>query len=136
MHNQRLRSLARGVTLIEVMIVVTIMGLIASAVAIAVTRQMREAQIKTTIMNEKAIRPIAALWRSDHPGDECPTTEQLRADGLLDASSSLTDAWGNRYIITCEANETSVVSYGPDKRPDTPDDLREPDPDHGKVAQR
>jgi general secretion pathway protein G len=126
----------RGVTLIEVMIVVTIMGLLASAVAIAVTRQLRKAQIEATVMNEKAIRPIAALWRSDHESDACPTVEQLRADGLLDASSSATDAWGSRYIITCEANETSVVSYGPDRRPNTDDDLREPDPDHGKVAER
>ena len=135
-HARRARSIVRGVTLIEVMIVITIMGLLAASVAIAVTRQLRKAQIETTLMNAKYIRPIAALWRSDHPSEECPTPEQLRVDGLLDVSSKLTDAWGSRYVITCEANETSVLSYGPDRRPNTEDDLREPDPDHGKVAER
>jgi general secretion pathway protein G len=133
MHHRR-RASARGVTLIEVMIVITIMGLLAGAVAIAVTRQLRKAQIETTLMNAKYIRPIAALWRTNHASDECPTPEQLRVDGFIDSSSKLTDAWGSRYVIACEANETSVVSYGPDRRPNTEDDLREPDPDQGKVA--
>jgi hypothetical protein len=97
---------------------------------------MMVAQVKTSHIDARAIRPLAALWRSDHGRDECPTTERLRADGLLDSSSKLTDAWGNRYVIVCEADETSVLSDGPDRRPNTDDDVREPDPDHGKVAER
>ena len=38
--------------------------------------------------------------------------------------------------MVCEADETSVLSFGPDRKENTEDDLREPDPDHGKVAAR
>jgi prepilin-type N-terminal cleavage/methylation domain-containing protein len=123
-------------TLIEVMIVVTIMGLLSGAIAIAVTHQLQEARIKTTVMDEKTIRPIAATWRSDHPDEECPTPARLRDDKLLDVASKLTDAWGSPFVIVCEADETSVISPGPDRRANTEDDLREPDPEHGKVASR
>ena len=135
---RRARPRTRGVTLIEVMIVVTILGILSAGIAVAVTHQLHLAQIQTTTMNAKVLRPIAAMWRDEHPGEDCPTPERLRRDKLLDVSSKLTDAWGGPYVILCEADETGVLSYGPDRRPDTEDDLREPDPDHGKpkVAER
>ena len=118
------------------MIVVTIMGLLAAAVAVGVTHQFRIAQIRTTTIDAKAIRGLAAVWRTDHRSDECPTARQLRDDKLLDPSSKITDAWGSPFQIVCEADETSVLSLGPDRTANTADDLREPDPDEGKVAVR
>jgi general secretion pathway protein G len=136
MHTLPRRVSSRGVTLIEVMIVVTILGILSAGIAVAVTHALITSQIKTTRMNAQVLRPIAAVWRSDHPGDECPTPQRLRDDKLLDASSKVTDAWGGPYVIVCEADETGVVSYGPDRKLGTEDDLVEPDPDHGKVAER
>jgi prepilin-type N-terminal cleavage/methylation domain-containing protein len=124
----------RGVTLIEVMIVITIMGFIASAVAISVTYQMRKAQRQATIINAKTLRQIAATWRLDHASDECPTVENLRQAHLIDPSAKMTDAWDGPLAIACDGEETSVSSMGPDRKPNTDDDIREPDPDHGKVA--
>jgi len=34
------------------------------------------------------------------------------------------DAWGNRYVFECNARGFTIVSAGPDGRPDTADDLR------------
>ena len=88
------------------------------------------------MIDARAMRPIAAVWRGEHPDGECPTPQRLKDDKLVDVSSKLSDAWGGPFVIVCEADETSVLSFGPDRKENTEDDLREPDPDHGKVAAR
>jgi general secretion pathway protein G len=133
---RRGESLARrrGVTLIEVMIVVTIMGLIAGAVAISVVYQLKKAKNEMTHVNAKALQQIAESWRQDHGTEECPTLERLRVDRLVNRGTKLDDAWNTPFIIECEGEETNVLSMGPDRRLHTEDDILEPDPDHGKVA--
>lgn len=120
------RALARGVTLIEVMIVVVILGLIAGGVAVAVLPKLKEAQIKTTRTSALELRRAAETWRSMH-GDDCPTPEILRTDKAIDTASKLTDAWDDPFKITCDADETTVSSYGPDKKEGTADDIHVPD---------
>ena len=117
---------ARGVTLIEVMIVVVILGLIAGGVAVAVLPKLKEAQIKTTKTSALELRRAAETWRSMH-GDDCPTPEILRADKAIDSASKLTDAWYDPFKITCDADETTVSSWGPDKKEGTADDIHVPD---------
>src|ERR1700679_2238135 len=82
----------RGVTLIEVMIVVVILGLIASGVAVAVFPRFKEAQVKTTKTSAMELRRATEMWRGLHASDQCPSLEQLRTDKALDTASKLTDA--------------------------------------------
>jgi general secretion pathway protein G len=121
------RAVARGVTLIEVMIVVVIIGLISGGVAVAVLPRLKEASIKTTIASERELRRAAEQWRGMHASDQCPTIEILRADKAIDTASKITDAWDNPFKIICEDDETTVVSAGPDKKEGTADDLRVPE---------
>ncbi len=120
------RGRARGVTLIEVMIVVVILGLIASAVAIAVFPSHLNAQKRMTRINAGVLRGAASGWRSEHGGEECPTPERLRDDRVIDLGSKLTDAWGTPFRIVCHEGETVVVSLGPDKK-ESDDDIVEPE---------
>ena len=121
------RTYQRGVTLIEVMIVVVILGLIAGGVAVAVFPKLKKAQIETTTTSARALRSVAETWRSEHASDQCPSLEQLRTDKALDSASKLTDAWDSPFKITCEDDETIVLSYGPDKKEGTADDIRVPE---------
>ncbi len=121
------RALARGVTLIEVMIVVVILGLIAGGVAVAVFPKMKEAQVKTTRTSAMELRRAAETWRSGHASDQCPTPEALKADKAIDQASKITDAWDDPFKITCDDDETIVNSYGPDKKEGTQDDIRVPE---------
>jgi general secretion pathway protein G len=120
------RALSRGVTLIEILIVLAIIGLIAGGVAAVAIPRFAEAQKKQARNDVIAIHPIAEKYRVDHPGS-CPTVEQLRAEKELAASSKITDPWETPYAIRCTDDDTYVLSFGPDKKEGTADDIRIPD---------
>jgi general secretion pathway protein G len=121
------RALSRGVTLIEVMIVVVILGLIAGGVAVAVFPKLKQAQVDTTKTSARELRRAAETWRGAHASDQCPTLEQLKSDKAIDSASKTTDAWEIPYKIVCEDDETTVSSSGPDKKEGTADDIRIPE---------
>ncbi len=120
------RAPSRGVTLIEVMIVVVILGLIAGGVAVAVFPMLLKAKIGLTLTNASVVRTAASDWRSDH-ADECPTPRMLRDAELIDSASKLLDAWNTPFQIVCQERQTIVISYGPDKK-ESADDLVVPEP--------
>jgi general secretion pathway protein G len=120
------RSITRGVTLIEVMIVVVILGLIASGVAVAVFPKFRQAQRDTTKTSAMELRRASEMWRGNH-SDSCPTLEQLRSDKAIDSAAKISDAWDSPFKIMCEDDETIVISLGPDKKEGTADDIRVPE---------
>ena len=62
------------------------------------------------------------LWRADHSSG-CPTVERLVSDGVLDRRQRTKDPWDNEYIITCENNEATVHSKGPDGVDGNEDDV-------------
>ena len=120
------RRYQRGVTLIEVMIVVVILGMIAGGVAVAVFPKLKKAQIDTTTTSARALRSVAETWRSEHASDQCPTPQVLLNDHAIDSASKITDAWDDPFTITCQEDETIVSSAGPDKKENTQDDIRVP----------
>jgi general secretion pathway protein G len=120
-----LRPRARGFTLMEVMVVIVLLGLLASATAVAVYKHLEAGRQRVSRIGARLMRDAAGAWRSDHPGD-CPTATQLRDARYVDRGASVEDAWGTPYAILCEAEDVTVVSAGPDRQANTPDDLREP----------
>jgi general secretion pathway protein G len=117
----RLRGSQRGVTLVEVLIVVAIMAMLAGGVAFALLPQFQKASIKSARENAIKLRQVVALWRTDTPG-ECPTVSRLKADKLLDKVGG-DDPWGKPYRIRCADGEVYVESGGPDQRTGTEDDI-------------
>ena len=128
LNSRRLRRLAsRGVTLIEILIVLAIVGLIAGGVAVAVFPKFTEAQIKTTKTSAMELRRATETWRATHASDQCPTLEDLRKDKAVDSASKLSDAWDDPFKIVCEEDETVVTSFGHDKKEGTADDIHVPE---------
>lgn len=74
-----------------------------------------------------SVRSAAIIWKSVRPDDQCPTTEQLRKDAVLDASVSLKDGWGNPYRIVCDVDEITCTTAGPDRKNGTEDDIEVPE---------
>jgi general secretion pathway protein G len=134
---RRWRSAAqRGVTLIEILIVLAIVGLIAGGVAVVAIPKYAESQKKQAKIDSQTIHPVAEKYRVDHPGNQCPTVEQLRAEKELGATSKITDPWDTPYAIRCADDELYVLSFGPDKKEGTNDDIRVPSDTTAPVAPR
>ncbi len=118
----RRRRRLEGMTLVEIMIVVIIMALIATAVGIAVIPRWRKAQIDTARTDAQAVRSAVQLYLMDH--NDCPSNaEDLQEGGYLDRSKRATDPWDEPFRIECEGDEIYVLSAGPDKQWDTEDDI-------------
>lgn len=115
------RRISRGVTLVEVLIVVAIMALIAGGVSFLVLPRYREAQVKTAKTNARNIRNVATQHMAMK--SDCPTIATLIADKELDSAGDTKDPWGGEYTIKCEGDDITVSCPGPDKKDSTQDDI-------------
>ncbi len=120
------RRRARGVTLIEVLVVVAIMALIAGSVGVAVFKHWSDAQIQTTATNARSIRKAVEAWWLNHDAAVCPGVDELVASGVVDRDSPRLDAWGESWRVECSEGQVSVLSAGRDRRHGTDDDIRIP----------
>ena len=110
------------------MIVVVILGLIATGTAIAVFPSLIRGQEETTRMNAGVMRNAAQLWVTQH-SDRCPQPRDLVDAQLLDRGSTLSDAWDTSFKIACDGDDVTVLSFGRDKHEGTADDIFVPKPD-------
>ena len=127
------RTAARGMTLIEIMVVLVILGMIAAAVAVNVVKRQQDAELKqarTDVQNiasqgVDAFRVLKGRF---------PTTEEgihiLIQEGFLKANNAegtIKDPWGHEYVYLCPGqahpDAYDVKSNGPDGQPGTPDDI-------------
>ena len=123
----RLKARARrGVTLVEVLIVVAIMAIIAGGATILVFPAFKKAKIESAKVGCKAVHSAAQLYvQTEQEGDECPTIAVLVQAKKLDAKTT-DDPWGQPYRVVCEDADTlHVYSNGNDRKEGTPDDVRE-----------
>ena len=111
-----------GMTLIEIMIVITIFAMIAGGVAVALLPQLEKARIKTTQTDAQGLRSAVMLYVADNPRG-CPTVEDLVSERYLDGTRRTADACDTPCQIGCEDGEISVISAGPDLEFSTEDDL-------------
>ncbi|HEX3595832.1 MAG TPA: type II secretion system protein [Polyangiaceae bacterium] len=120
------RSLERGVTLVEVLIVVAIIAMVASGVAVFALPRYKEAQVKSAETGARVIRGAIQNWQRINNESSCPTISQLVQEKQLDSASNTSDPWGEQYQLACTDDDVIVGSNGPDKKKGTPDDIRVP----------
>lgn len=120
------RSAERGVTLMEVLIVVAIIAMVAGGVAVFALPKYRESQIKAAETGARVIRTAVQQWQAANNEVSCPTISQLVQEKHLDPASGTNDPWGQAYTLTCADDDVTVTSSGPDKKKGTKDDIRIP----------
>jgi general secretion pathway protein G len=122
-HLRRAKHAQReGMTLIEIMIVITIFAMIAGGVAVALLPQLEKARIKSTKADAQALRSAVIMYVADNPR-ACPTVEDLVNDRYLDGSKRTADAWDTDFLVSCEDGDIAVISAGPDLEFNTEDDI-------------
>jgi len=114
--------------LLEIVVTVAIIAMISAAVTMGIMKIAERQKIALTRSNGETLRGAIKLWRAtENDSTGCPTVPTLIADGLLDRGrSAKTDAWGQPWVIQCDDVDATIVSVGPDKLPDTEDDIRVP----------
>jgi general secretion pathway protein G len=120
------KALERGVTLVEVLIVVAIIAMVASGVAVFALPRYKEAQIKSAETGARVIRGAIQNWQRINNESTCPTISQLVQEKHLDSASNTADPWNEQYQLSCTDDDVTVASNGPDKKKGTPDDIRVP----------
>lgn len=123
---QHIRRRRRGVTLIEVLVVLAIISMIAAGVGLAVYQHYREAQIRMAEANARTVREGVKAWWLTGEGSACPTFDVLVESRALDEDAPPDDPWGTPWRIECDRDRVSVGSSGPDRRAHTDDDIRVP----------
>ena len=112
------RAAERGMTLIEIMIVILIMAMIATGVSIAVTQRLESARESDARIGACTIGNAVTMYMAEHPR-KCPTLEDLK-DGYLDAARGTQDPWDQDYVVDCTNKVPDVYSPGPDGQGGTP----------------
>jgi general secretion pathway protein G len=120
------QALERGVTLVEVLIVVAIIAMVAGGVTVFALPKFREAQVKTAETGARVIRSAVQDWQRVNNETSCPTVSQLVQERHIDSAANTDDPWGQEYILTCTDDDVIVMSKGPDKKRGSTDDIKVP----------
>ena len=121
MQRTQRRRRERGMTLIEIMVVITILGLIAAAVAVNVVGQFTDAKIKQARTDLHTIENCLDLYKIDK--GRYPTTEEgLQA--VVQAGkckAQIKDPWKHDYVYLypgqVHPDLFDIKSYGADGQP-------------------
>ncbi len=105
------REAQRGMTLIEIMIVIIIMAMIATGVSLGVMKALESSRVDEAHIGSCTIRSAATLFEARNPG-KCPTMEDLARD-YLDDEKSVVDPWEREFVIEC-GERLRVYSTGKD----------------------
>lgn len=128
----------RGFTLLEIMVVIVILGVLASLVVPNLMGNKEKADKQKAISDIVALENALDMYKLDN--HRYPTTSQgLRALTEAPTIAPLAtnynpegyvkrlpeDPWGNEYILVSpgEHGAIDLISAGPDGEPDTKDDI-------------
>jgi prepilin-type N-terminal cleavage/methylation domain-containing protein len=110
----RSRVIQLGMTLIEIMVVVLIMGLIMGTVGYAVFKYYKKAQVRTTKMRVLRVLDVVQGYMAHPPpgqASRCPDELSVLA-GEHVKPELLRDAWRRPLRLTCTDERICVYSLG------------------------
>ncbi len=119
---RKIRTGQAGMTLIEIMVVVMIMGLIMGAVGISVFGWYRSAQERTTKQTVDSVANALWKWSQDQvhsvhgSGETCPDNLEVLLPEYIKSRQTLRDAWGTPLNFRCEGDTFCVWSSGRNKQ--------------------
>lgn len=119
-----LRASDRGMTLIEILVVLAIIGMIVGGIAVSVFGSFDDAKLKNARNEVLVLEGAAEQYMALKSNGKCPKDlQELKAAGELKRVNK--DPWANDYQIDCsgEHGRVGVFSWGPDGKAGTEDDI-------------
>lgn len=114
-----------GMTLIEIMVVVSIIGLMMGTVGVMAYGRYKKAQVTNAKQIINNIKQALVHYAMDNK-DPCPKDlNELYTQKLIDKEPK--DPWGQELIFKCpgehDTESADISSNGPDRKEGTADDL-------------
>ncbi|MCB1154323.1 type II secretion system major pseudopilin GspG, partial [bacterium] len=125
---------ALGFTLLEIMVVVIIIGTIAGLVGVKVLDRLEQANMNAAEAQMSSIKNALDLFKMDN-GTYPPDLQLLvtppadsgfasNGPGYLKGDEVPLDPWNMPYGYASDGYQFTIWSNGPDKRPQTEDDIQ------------
>jgi general secretion pathway protein G len=117
----------RGMTLIEIMVVIAIIGIVMSAVGYGVMNYLAEAKVDAARVSIEKIASVLEMYYARH--DEYPSNleELTKKKGKRQKSAlkkaDLKDPWKKKWLYSVDGDVFKLCSSGPDKKQGTEDDI-------------
>lgn len=113
----------RGMTLIEIMVVIVIIGILGSALAVGVFGMLGDAKIDTARAQINTVGAVIEAHEARH-GDYPESLEALTEGKRAKLKkSNLKDPWKQDLIYRAEGDGFSLCSAGDDKKSGSEDDI-------------
>ena len=115
-----------GMSLLEIMIVLALIGLVTGSIAVALNSQFKKGQVKTAKIAVGQISQAAQQYMMEN-NSNCPTSiDDLVTNKNLAKKSK--DPWGRDFSLKCpgtgDPDGVDVMSSGPDRQEGTADDVK------------
>jgi general secretion pathway protein G len=123
---QNLRKNERGFTLIEIMVVVVIIGLLATLVTVNLLENADKAKVVKARADIKALENALELYKLDsgrypntQEGVKALVTKTESHDSYIKGGSVPKDPWGKEYVYLSPGShgDFDILSYGADGEP-------------------
>ncbi len=121
--SRALRSSAKGMTLVEIMVVIAIIGILSTAIGFGVVNYLKSSKAKACKLQINKVAKSLTIYYADE-GDYPDSLSDVQ--GIRE--NDLTDPWKNelRYNSSStrgDGEEFDLCSDGPDKQQGTEDDI-------------
>ena len=110
-----------GMTLVEIMVVITILGLIIGVVGVSVVSYLRDAETGVAAAQIKNLK--TAVQRFRQKNSQFPQSLEEIAEFMEDKKIPK-DPWNEPYIYQIRDDGFTLHSKGPDKQDGTEDDVK------------
>jgi general secretion pathway protein G len=133
-HSVALRAAHRGLTLLEIMIVIAILGLVMGLVVVPKVMELfgdGRRNIARLAVEQYAFKD-GPQWQISS-GKQCPENLLVIAKFVGKGQEAVVDPWDTPYELFCGKENMpqgaagasfAVLSYGPDKKKGTEDDIK------------
>ena len=120
------RIASRGMTLVEIMVVVAIIGMLMGTVGVYAFGRLEKAKITDTKIIIKGVEQALVHFQTDNT-DSCPKAlDDLVTQKYL--TKKPLDAWGQQLVFKCPGEKNpdgaDIISKGKDKQEGTQDDIK------------
>ncbi|MEA3383982.1 MAG: type II secretion system major pseudopilin GspG [Campylobacterota bacterium] len=119
------KNMKKAFSLMELMVVIIILGLLASFVLPSLTGKSEDAKEKIVCVQMKSIAQAIKMYKIDNSA--YPTTEEglalLVEKKYFEDKKQPLDSWGNKYIYTNLDDSFEIISLGANKKEGGSDDI-------------